>query len=192
MSLRPALVHSCFDQLRIMAFMEPFLYAPVSKTQFQDMWAEAAKQLGEVRPEKCRCSYRVTMAEAEHLAKNGIANYIIVGWRYNEDKKVFFPIEGPNLVWGGKQAEDLGLVRSALAAKTPRVMTIEKANIERAYVDELQDEIERIEVWGELSRQVITNLTSHYEHEPHDPFKGCPVISIPFGWDPRTCPGKDV
>lgn len=192
MSLRPALTHQCFDQNRIWQFMEPFLHADVSKKQFVAMWAEAAKQLGEIRPEKCRCSYRVTTVEAEALVKNGIADYLITDWRYNEEKKVFFPIEGPNLVWGGKQAENLGLVRSSLAAKTPRVMTIEKANLERAYVDGRQDEIDRIEIWGELARGVLESLTTEYVGEIFDPFKGCPVLSVPYGWDMRTCPGKDV
>ena len=178
--------------------MEPFLYTEVTKKQFVAMWAEAAKQLGEMRPEKCRCSYRVTTAEAELLVKNGIANWLITDWRYNEEKKVFFPLEGPNLVWGGKQAEDLGLVRSSLAAKTPRVQTIEKAHIERSYVGTAAhpngdpEERARIEYWGELSRQVIQELTTEYVGEIFDPFMGCPVLAVPYGWDQRTCVGKNV
>jgi hypothetical protein len=178
--------------------MEPFLFADVSKKQFTAMWQEAAKQLGEMRPAKCRCSYRVTSAEAEHLVKNGIANWLITDWRYNEDRKVFFPVEGPNLVWGGKQAEDLGLVRSSLAAKTPRVQTIEKAHIERAFVGTAAhpegdpEEQARINLWGELSRQVIQELTTPYWPEVFDPFRFCPVISVAPGWDQRACPGKTV
>jgi hypothetical protein len=192
LSFRIARVHACFDQARIFAYVEPFLQAEISKQQLQEIWKEAAKQLGETRPEKCRCSYRVTTTEAELLVKNGIADYLITDWRYNADKKIFFPAPNPNLVWGGKKAEDLGLIRSSLAQKTPRVMTIEKANIERAYVDGRKDEIERIEVWGELARGVIRDLTSYYEHQPFDPFKGCPVLSIPVGWEPRSSIGTDV
>jgi hypothetical protein len=96
-----------------------------------------------------------------------------------------------NLVWGGKQAEDLGLVRSSLAQKTPRVMTIEKANIQRAYIDKNEEEIKRIEIWGELARELIGELTSTYWPEPFDPFKECPVLSVPPGWDMRTCIGKN-
>lgn len=166
--------------------MEPFLHADVSKKQFVAMWAEAAKQLGEIRPEKCRCSYRVTTLEAEALVKNGIADYLITDWRYNEEKKVFFPIEGPNLVWGGKQAENLGLVRSSLAAKTPRVQTIEKAHIERAFVDLREDEIERIEIWGELARGVLESLTTEYVGEIFDPFKGRSIFTPFPGPDQRT------
>lgn len=192
MSLRPSLCHSCFDQNRIMVFVQPFLSAQLTKDELVKLWHDAAAVLGQVRKKNCRCSYRVTTLEADHLVQHGLASYLITDWRYNEEKHVFFPAPNPNLVWGGKQAEELGLVRSSLAQKTPRVMTIEKANLERAYLDERQDEIDRIEIWGEMAREVIHKLTSTYWPEPFDPFKGYPVISVPVDWDPRTCPGKNV
>lgn len=197
MSLRISTVHQCHDQNRVMAFMSDFLNADVAVPaltlkDFTDMWAQAAESLGETRPARCRCSFRVTSAEAEALVENGIAQYLITEWRFNADKRVFFPAPNPNLVWGGKQAEDLGLVRASFAAKTPRVQTIEKAHIERAYVDGKQEDIERIEEWGRLAKQVLDLVTVEYEKEPFDPFKGCPVVSIPPGWDQRTCPGVDV
>lgn len=197
MSLRTALCHQCFDQNRLYAFMADFLNADVAVPaltlqDFTEMWHQAAKSLGEVRPERCRCSFRVTKEEAEALIANGIAQPLITEWRFNAEKRVFFPAPNPNLVWGGKQAEDLGLVRAAFAAKTPRVQTIEKAHIERAYIDGKQEDVERIEEWGRLARQVLELVTVEYVGEPRDPFKGCPVLSIPPGFDQRTCPGKDV
>ncbi len=191
MSLRPNLVHSCFDQSKVFAFVEPFLYANITKAQLAEIWEEAAVQLGETRPKNCRCSYRVSTADAEQLVKNGIADYLITEWRYNEEKKVYFPAPNSNLVWGGKQAEELGLVKSSYAAKTPRVMTIEKANVERAYLDERQDEIDRIEIWGELQRGVWQALVQEYAHDWVDPFEGRTVLPL-IGFDQRSPKGKDV
>lgn len=186
MSIRPNLIHSCFDQNRILAYVDQWISdSHLTKEDFTKLWKDAAKVLGEVRKPNCRCSYRVTTDEAEILVKHGIADYLITEWRFNEEKKRFFPAPNPNLVWGGKQAEDLGLVRSSKAQKTPRVQTVEKAHIERAYVDEKEEDATRIEVWGELARGVIRDLTVVVEHI-HDPFEGKPVISVPFGWDPRT------
>ena len=203
MSIRPSIVHQCFDQNKILAWVQPWIEdGKLTKDDFNKLWKDAAKVLKEVRKLNCRCSYRVTTDEAEILVKHGIADYLITEWRFNEEKKRFFPAPNVNLVWGGKQAEDLGLVRGSKALMTPRVMTIEKANLERGYLVFSGDsrkkkaigaaERERIEVWGELARGVITDLTTEYEGEIHDPTEGKPVISIPFGWDPRTCPGKNV
>jgi len=185
MSLRPSLIHSCHDQQKVFSFMEPFLSAAISKQDLMELWDQAAVQLGETRPKNCRCSYRVSLVDAEKLVKNGIADYLIIDWRYNEEKKTFFPAPNNNLVWGGKQAEDLGLVKSSYAAKTPRVQTIEKAHIERAYVDGKQPDIDRIEEWGRLSHEVVADLTTDYWPEINDPFRGRPVILL-IGWDQRT------
>lgn len=192
MSLRPSIVHSCHDQNRIYTFVEPFLSAQITKDELVKLWHDAAEVLGQVRKKNCRCSYRVTTLEADHLVKHGLASYLITDWRYNEEKHVYFPAPNPNLVWGGKQAEELGLVRSSLAQKTPRVMTLEKANLERAFVDGNQDEIDRIQLYGELCQQVIDDLTVTYWPEIKDPFKGYPVLTVPPGWDQRTCVGKNV
>lgn len=193
MSLRVSLCHSCFDQNKVSTFIAPWLSdSHLSKEDFNSLWKQAAESLGEVRKVNCRCSYRITSAEAEILVKHGIADYLITEWRFNEEKKKFFPAPNPNLVWGGKQAEDLGLVRSSKAMKTPRVMTIEKANLQRAYLDGNQDEIDRIEVWGELAREVIFDLTATYWPEPFDPFKGQPVLGIPPGWNQRSSIGRNI
>jgi len=185
MSLRPALVHSCHDQNKVFQFMEPFLSIVPDKKQLMELWDQAAEQLGEVRPKNCRCSYRVSLQEAELLVKNGIADYLIIDWRYNEEKKTFFPAPNNNLVWGGKQAEDLGLIKASYAAKTPRVMTIEKANIERAYVDNKKDEIERIEEWGRLQHLLWCELTTVYPDFWECPFRGRAMLPL-IGFDQRT------
>ena len=192
MNFRPSLCHQCFDQNRVYTFVEPFLSAQITKADLVKLWNDAAKVLGQVRPKTCRCSYRVSTAEADHLVQHGLASYLITEWRYNEDKKVFFPAPNPNLVWGGKQAEELGLVRSSLAQKTPRVQTIEKAHIERGIVDGNQEDLDRIEEWGRLQKKVWDILTVTYWPEPFDPFRGCPVLSVPPGWDQRTCIGKSL
>jgi len=199
MSLRPTLLHSCFDQNKVFQFMEPFFSASISKADLMELWEQAATQLGETRPKNCRCSYRVSTADAEKLVKNGIADYLITDWRYNEEKKTFFPAPNNNLVWGGKQAEELGLVKSSYAAKTPRVMTIERANLERAYCSGnsvreqkvAQDERDRIEAWGELQREVWSKITTIYPDLWECPFRGQPVLSL-IGFDQRSAKGKDV
>jgi hypothetical protein len=191
MSIRPCVVHQCFDQNKVFQFMEPFLSLTITKKELMDLWDQAATHLGETRPATCRCSYRATSAEAELLVKNGIANYLITDWRYNEDKKTFFPAPNLNLVWGGKQAEDLGLIKASYAAKTPRVMTIEKANLERAYLDERQDEIDRIEAWGDLQHEVWARLTVFYPDLWECPFRGRAVLPL-IGFDQRSAAGKDV
>lgn len=186
MSLRPSLCHSCFDQNRIMVFVEPFLSAKLTKEDLVKLWSDAAQVLGQVRKKNCRCSYRVTTLEADHLVKHGLASYLVTDWRYNEEKHVFFPAPNPNLVWGGRQAEELGLVRSSLAQKTPRVQTIEKAHIERSVIDHKQEDIDRIEEWGKMQKQLWSEMTTFYWPEPRDPFKGrCVFVSFP-GADQRT------
>jgi len=175
----------------VFSFVEPFLHADIEKVQLMEIWEEAAVQLGETRPRNCRCSYRVTVADAEKLVKNGIADYLITDWRYNEEKKTFFPAPNSNLVWGGKQAEDLGLVKSSYAQKTPRVQTIEKAHMERAYLDGKKEDLERIEVWGQLQREVWASITVSYPDFWECPFKGRTVLPL-IGFDQRTAAGKDV
>jgi hypothetical protein len=190
LNFKPHIVHNCYDQSRILAWVEPFRFAPVSKAQFLEIWDEAAKQLGQTRPKKCRCSYRVSAEDAKTLVEKSIAAWIVVDWRYNEEKKYFIPVEGSNLVWGGKQAEGLGLVRSSLAQKTPRVQTIEKAHIERSYVNQYPEDAERIEIWGEMQRKVWADITNS-EWDGVDPFKGRSVLQL-NSTDQRSAKGIDI
>lgn len=170
MSLRPSLVHHCHSQ-----------------------------NLNEPRPAKCRCRYRVTTEQAKKLVEEGLASYLIVDWK-TDSAGQSVPVTSWNLVWGSKQedsVEDLEKVRSAFALKTPRVQTIEKAHMERAYVGTKEFpkgsplEQERINEWGRLAQEVISDLTVTYWPELNDPFEGKPVFYF-IGYEPRTKGGYAV
>lgn len=156
MKFRPIVVHACFDQ-----------------------------RLGQLRPQTCRCRYRVAVDEAKKFVTQGKADWIIVDWRGG------FPVEGSNLVWGARpeiKRDSDEKLSSAYAAKTPRVHTIEKADLERAYVSGKQDDIDRINAWGELAREVIAEIT--VEWDGYDPFEGRAVFYIPgLG---RCNAGRDI
>ncbi len=144
------------------------------------------QRLGQLRPLTCRCRYRVSVDEANDFVAQGKADWIIVDWRNG------FPVEGANLVWGArpeKQRDKDEKLSSAYALKTPRVQTIEKAHIERAFVNGKQDDLDRINAWGELAHEVIAELTVEWDGQ--DPFAGRAVCYFP-GLDQRTCPGKDM
>jgi len=84
--------------------------------------------------------------------------------------------------------QDEEVIHGAYAKKTPRAQTIEKAHIERAYVNQYAKDIERIEEWGKLAQEMIASLIAPYRP---DPFEGCPVL-----WsikpDERSSKGVDV
>lgn len=74
------------------------------------------------------------------------------------------------------------IVMSVIAPKTPRVMTIEKANIERAYnvghvETQDEDEVARIEAWDEMTQDVRRSVIVTYWPDVYDPFEGKPVVS---------------
>lgn len=132
MSLRPVLVHSCFDQ-----------------------------SIGVPRPAKCRCRYRISLEDAREYVQQGKASWLIV------DYKNTVPVESWNLVWGRTQeAGEETETRGAFAKQTPRVQTIERAHMERAYVDGKKADIERINAWGELQHEVWTKLTVDFIPNP--------------------------
>jgi len=79
------------------------------------------------------------------------------------------------------------VVRIAKALRTPRVEMIEKAHMERAYVDMREEDIDRIEIFGEMQVEVWETLFGAYRY---DPFEGHPVLT--FGGDQRTAIGKTV
>lgn len=132
------------------------------------------QRLGQPRPDSCRCRYRVSVDEAREFVAQGKADWIIVDWRNN------FPVEGSNLVWGArpeKQRDENEKLSSAYAIKTPRVQTIEKAHMERAYINGKQDDLDRIQAWGELAQEIIAELTIVWDG--HDPFEGRAVCYYP-------------
>lgn len=142
------------------------------------------QRLGEQRPAECNCRYRISNDEAKDFVAQGRADWVILDWRNG------FPVEGANLVWGARPTKEEmeGTVSSAFALKTPRVQTIEKAHIERAYVNGKQEDLDRINAWGELAREVIAELIKPWRD---DPFEGRGVFYL-IGWDQRSCRGVDV
>jgi hypothetical protein len=194
MSLRPYTIHKCFDQRKLLAYLdaeprgeEVVVKSFLPKPEFLEMLGEAAEKLGAARPEKCKCRFRVGDELAKYYLVNGEVSRIIVDWKYNPYTLEYFAVFGPNLVYGGSQ-EGADSFRASYAKKTPRVMTLERANLERAYVDQKQDEIDRIEAYGALSREVISGLVTTYWPNLPDPFGvGRPFILNHH--DMRTCPG---
>ncbi len=144
------------------------------------------QHLGHPRPEKCRCKFRVTLDEAKKYVEEGKASWLVVDWK-KDSEGVSIPVTSWNLVWGSEPAEN-GIVRSALAMKTPRVQTVEKAHIERAYIDKKQDDIDRIEMWGDLAQKVITDLIVPFIPDPYG--HGRPIL-VNFN-DERSAKGKDI
>lgn len=137
------------------------------------------QRLGDPRPEKCNCRYRISWDDALEYVQQGKADWIIVGWKRG------FPKLGTNLVWGARPEKNRDKdekLSSAYALKCPRVHTVEKADIERAYVNQYQQDIDRIEAWGQLSVEVIQELISEWRG---DPFAGRAVCYMP-DLDQRT------
>lgn len=161
--------------------------SPGATLKFRPVLVHACfdQRLGQLRPPTCRCRYRISVDEANEHVAQGRADWVIVDWRNG------FPVEGSNLVWGArpeKQREKDEKLSSAYALKTPRVHTLEKADLERAYVNGKQDDLDRIQAWGELAREVIAELTKPWDG--HDPFEGRAVCYLP-GLGQRVA-GKDT
>jgi len=145
------------------------------------------------RPTKCRCKFRVSFDEAQYWLGEGVIQPKIVGWNLFGEKPT--PTYSENVYCFTNRS-----------AKTPRVMTVEKANIQRAYNstarlsapnplngqrewigEEGANERERIEIWGELARGIIFDLIVP---ERDDPFRGRTLIFS--STDQRTSVGVNV
>jgi hypothetical protein len=147
-------VHHCIEQIKI------------------------AEERAEPPAKNCRCKKFVPIAKATAMVKNGEASFIVVN-RFREpteevcslcsgDKEVKNCAKcfGKGIELGTILREDFGndivLVSrppkdptekkrsSALAAKTPRVATIEASHITKAYVLGIKEAAERIEEYGRL------------------------------------------
>lgn len=152
--LKPFLIHSCFSI-----------------------------SLGEPRPAKCSCRKRLTQKQADDLLEQNLAERIVAEYRYDEDQKQIIPIHSWDLVWSQAAPEDADeLVSSGYALKTPRVHTIEKADLHRAYLDGKQLDIDRIEEWGRMAKEVIESLIVPFIE---DPFEGRAILPT-IGLDQRT------
>ena len=93
-----------------------------------------------------------------------------------------------NLVWGRMSEQDEEVLHGAYAKQTPRVQTIEKAHIERAYVNQYPEDVARIEEWGRLAQELIVSLIVPARS---DPFEGRAVVWS-FRPDERSSLGVDV
>jgi hypothetical protein len=147
-------VHSCIHQIKV---AEERLEPPAAK---------------------CRCRRYIAIAKATLMVKNGEASFIVKSRTREPSNEICRLCHGDkevkncaNCFGSGKErgtiiwedyGNDIVLVSrppadkfekkrsSSLAAKTPRVATIEKNHIELAYVYEVKEAQERIEEYGRL------------------------------------------
>jgi hypothetical protein len=123
-----------------------------------------SQRAGEEMPPKCACRRKTDPADARRLVALDNVDWIIIGKRTFRDK-VCVVIE--------------------VSQKTPRVATIEKAHIERAYANDPKDpsgaeERERIEEYGRLtlaSWNAMVRLVPAAEFDEGDDHDfGIPVV----------------
>ena len=136
-----------------------------------------SQNLNEQKPKKCHCRQRMSLSEATEEVSRGSAEWLILTSKTHTDRQICpiclnaetkktcqncaqtGEIDEIHLVnayssdivlvsVGSLNASGTTTYRHALALKTPRVATIEKAHIERAYVYNNQEEQERIEAYG--------------------------------------------
>jgi hypothetical protein len=135
------------------------------------------QHLSEKKPKRCNCRKRISLTEATQQVEKGFAQWLILN-EYttigseicpicqNGDTKKncqhckttgevekAYPVRvlGTDIVEvtaGCLDEENRIVYRSVKAKKTPRVATIEKAHIYRAFVDLDKEEQERIEAYG--------------------------------------------
>ena len=162
------------------------------------------QHLGEQKPKKCTCRKKISLAEATKQVEKGFAQWILKGQTTtttteicpicsNGDTKktcqnckktgeveVSHQVKSFGtdivLVTAGTANDDGDLVyKPVLALKTPRVATVEAPHIVRAYVNNVIEEQERIEIYGLLTLQARVDM--HIGVEPPD--------------DPKTGTGRN-
>jgi hypothetical protein len=107
-----------------------------------------------------------------------------------ELETVSIPIFGTDIVLSSEVEirEEKGIKkeisRTAIAKRTPRVATIEKAHMERAYVSGDKEEQERIAAYGESNLEFLNSLIAPFRE---DPYPDRPIFV--FAQDLRTSPG---
>ena len=134
------------------------------------------QHLGEAKP-KCRCKKRVSLADATKQVEKGFAEWLIFSTTWITGKETCPVCLADRLKKGCQNCQGSGEIeksypvrthtndivlvsvgtpnedgsqtfRSVKAKQTPRVATIEIAHIERAYLDGVKEEQERIEIYG--------------------------------------------
>jgi hypothetical protein len=134
------------------------------------------QHLNEEMPEHCRCRKRIALAEAAEMVASGFAQWLIISQVILTGKEICpvcldddfrknclnckrtgeveksYPVNTYSndivLVAVGTEHDGKIIYKSVLAKQTPRVATIEKAHIERAYVQNDAAEQARIEAYG--------------------------------------------
>jgi hypothetical protein len=153
------------------------------------------QHLNEARPKRCRCRKRIKLVDATIMVEKGFAQWLITSQIVLTGKEVChlclnekikkncqhcagtgeveksYPVNTYSsdivLVTTGSTDDDgKTTYKPVLAPKTPRVATIEKAHIERAYVQNNKEEIERIEAYGLSTLE--TRIESGIGTEPDD------------------------
>lgn len=159
--------------------------------QSQEMVAQG---LEEPPAKKCTCRKFIPFKEADKLVKEGSARWVVKA-RERGHQQEPCPLCGGNkeikncarcggsgevsaaVVWDTFSEYEIVSVsqasvdkaekkyRPSLALKTPRVATIEAEHIERAYVEGIQAAADRIEEYGDLGRQFLSDLIVGFEPE---------------------------
>jgi hypothetical protein len=136
-----------------------------------------SQNLGETKPRRCRCRKRLSLAEATKQVERGFAQWLILSRTFTTVKEICivcanekfkkscqnchgtgeveksYPhdILGTDIVLvttGALNDDGIPVYRSVKAKQTPRVATIEKSHIEKAYLEGNKEETERIEIYG--------------------------------------------
>ena len=156
---------------------------------------------------RCKCREDVSPARAHNLVQSGQAEWLVLRKDPIEvtepcpicledellvkscqncnntgevTKTVFSLVRSNDIVMVTSGGDD-EVFRSVMSKQTPRVATIEYAHIQRAYVNEYQEDIDRIEVYGETNKEFLQSLIVPFIP---DPFEGRTVFT--FGIDERT------
>ncbi len=157
-----------------------------------------SQHLGETKPETCSCRKRIKLTEAAEMVAAGFAQWLIISQITLTGKEICpiclndkvkkncqhcagageieksYPISTLSndivLVSVGTEHDGRMIYRSVLAKQTPRVATIEKAHIERAYVQNNADEQERIEAYGlmTLEARIEMGINAEPDDNPEE------------------------
>jgi hypothetical protein len=118
--------------------------------------------LGEELPSLCACRRKITLHQAKRWVQTGLAEWISVGKRTFHDKICMI---------------------NGSAQRTPRAATIDKAHIERAFVDGNLEEVVRIQTYGQINKEELAKLVRlvpSYEFDKGlEQDYGIPVLYIP-------------
>ena len=159
-----------------------------------------SQHLNEQKPKHCRCRKRVSLAEATQMVEKGFAQWLVysqttavekeicpicINGKFKKgcqnckssgeiEKSYLIKVLSTDIVLissGSTDDNNRIVYRSVKANKTPRVATIEKAHIERAYIYDNKEEQERIEAYGLMTLEARIEMGIGVE-PPDDPKTG--------------------